>query len=70
MSYTGQTTIQDEPETSDNGEIGNQKNYIVFTGSIITLVNSKLDEEEQVDEEAIQVLDTKNYQSVLTPVSL
>ncbi|MGH7245934.1 MAG: hypothetical protein ACREGI_03305 [Candidatus Levyibacteriota bacterium] len=68
MSYTGQVTIQEEPETSDNREI--QKNYIVFTGSIITLVTNRLDEEEQVDEEAIQVLDNKNYQSVLTPVSL
>ncbi len=76
VAYTGQT-IRQEPDTSDAGEMGvfYQDNYLIstepsFVVNTIQLVKGGNEEEEKVDEEAIKILEGKNYQAVLTPLSL
>jgi hypothetical protein len=68
VSYTGQT-VQQEPETSDAGDIGVFQNYSVLTGPLFFVNTSditKSNENEEVDEEAVKILEDKNYQAVLT----
>lgn len=76
IAYTGQT-IRQKPETSDAGEMGvfYKDNYLIsteppFVINTIQLVKSGTEQEEKIDEEAIKILEDKNYQAVLTPLSL
>ncbi len=72
INYTGQT-IGVAPKTSDAGESGifYKENYLIsseppFTINTLQVVRG---EEEKIDEEAIKILEGKNYQAVLTPIA-
>lgn len=71
ISYTG-NTIQEDPNTSNSGEIGTfyKDNFIISTEPSFIINSLQLlrngNEDEKVDEEAVKILEKKNYQTVLT----